>query len=63
MKKRLITGAILLAVLIPLITIESLLPVFQIVAGLFVLVGTWEMIRLFVSALEKMYFTPLNTPD
>ena len=47
MKKRLITGAILLAVLIPLIIIESLLPVFQIVAAVFVCVGAWEMIRLF----------------
>lgn len=47
MKKRLITGAILLAVLIPLIIIESLLPAFQIIAAVFVCIGAWEMIRLF----------------
>ena len=47
MKKRLITGIILLAILVPLLVIETLLPVFQIVAALFVCVGAWEMIRLY----------------
>lgn len=47
MKKRLITGIILMVVLIPLLVIESLLPIFQVVAFGFVGVGAFEMIRLF----------------
>ena len=47
MKKRLITGMILLAVLIPILVIEALLPLFQIVAAVLVCVGAWEMIRLY----------------
>lgn len=47
MKKRLITGVILLAILIPLLIIDSLLPVFQVVAAIYVCVGAWEMIKLY----------------
>ena len=47
MKKRLITGIIMLAILVPILVIESLLPLFQIVAGVLVCVGAWEMIRLY----------------
>ena len=47
MKKRLITGIILMAILVPLLIVDALLPVFQIVAAGFVCVGAYEMIRLF----------------
>ena len=47
MKKRLITGLVLVAILIPILVIEALLPVFQIVAAVLVCVGAWEMIRLY----------------
>lgn len=47
MKKRLITGMIMLAILVPILIIEELLPVFQVVAALLVCVGAWEMIRLY----------------
>lgn len=47
MKKRLITGIIMLAILIPLLVIEVLLPVFEIVAAIYVCVGAWEMIKLY----------------
>lgn len=47
MKKRLITGIIMLIVLIPLLIIESLLPLFQIAAAIFVCIGSWEMIKLY----------------
>ena len=47
MKKRLITGIVLLAVLIPLLIIDVLLPVFQVVAAAFVCIGAWEMIKLY----------------
>ena len=47
MKKRLITGLVLLALLVPLLVIEKLLPLFQLVAAIFVCIGAWEMIRLY----------------
>ena len=47
MKKRLITGIIMLAILIPLLVIDVLLPVFQLVAAIYVCVGAWEMIKLY----------------
>ena len=47
MKKRLITGIVLLAILVPLLIIDVLLPVFQIVAAIFVCIGAWEMIKLY----------------
>lgn len=53
MKKRLITGVILLAVLIPLIVIETLLPVFLAVAVGFSIVGAYEMLKLYQH--EKKY--------
>lgn len=47
MKKRLITGIVLLAILVPLLVIEELLPLFQLVAAIFVCIGAWEMIKLY----------------
>lgn len=47
MKKRIITGIVLVLVFVPLMTIEFLLPVFQIVCGLLACVGSLEMIRLY----------------
>lgn len=47
MIKRLITGAILLSVLVPLVIIEQLLPAFQAVAFVFVILGAREMIKLY----------------
>ena len=47
MKKRIITGIIMLAILIPLLVIDVLLPVFQVVAAIYVCVGAWEMIKLY----------------
>lgn len=53
MKKRLITGFILLAVLIPLMVIEDLLPAFYVIAVGFVTIGAYEMLMLFQN--EKKY--------
>lgn len=53
MKKRIITGLVFFAVLLPLLVIEPLLPVFQIVCALLAAVGAWEMLRLY--SHEKKY--------
>ena len=53
MKKRLITGFILLAVLIPLVVIEALLPAFYVVAVGFTAIGSYEMLKLYQH--EKKY--------
>lgn len=47
MKQRIITGAIFFAVLVPLLVVDALLPVFEVVAGILACIGAWEMIRLF----------------
>lgn len=47
MKKRIITGAILLAVLIPVFTIEVLLPLFLAVMVILTVVGSFEMLKMF----------------
>ena len=47
MKKRLITGIILLAILIPLVVVKELFPVFKIVALGFSMIGAYEMIKLY----------------
>ena len=47
MIKRLITGAILLLVLVPLMIIDVLLPVFHVVALVFTIIGAHEMIKLY----------------
>lgn len=47
MKKRLITGIILMVVLVPLLIVDELLPLFQFVAAGFVCVGAFEMIKLY----------------
>lgn len=47
MKKRVITGLILLAVLIPIFTIEVLLPLCLIVIVVFTITGSYEMLKMF----------------
>jgi len=47
MKQRLITGIILLLVLIPVVSFEIFLGVFQVVMMLFVVIASTEMIRMF----------------
>lgn len=49
MKKRLITGLTLLAVLIPIFTIEILLPLFFGVIVFFTIIGSYEMLKMFNS--------------
>ena len=58
MKKRIITGFIFFAVLVPLLVVDALLPVFQVVAGILACVGAWEMIRLY--SHEKKYAIPVQ---
>ena len=59
MKKRLITGIILLAVLIPLVVIEQLLPVFFVVSMGFAMIGSYEMLKLYQH--EKKYSFGVKT--
>ncbi len=47
MKKRLITGIVLSAILIPIVSIEIFLETFQIFMILFVIMASYEMIRMF----------------
>src|SRR5690554_2092030 len=47
MKKRIITGLVLLAVLIPIFTIPILLPLFLGVMVLLTIVGSYEMLNMF----------------
>ncbi len=47
MKDRLVTGLILAAILIPVITIPILFEVFQVVMSLFVVIASTEMIRMY----------------
>lgn len=47
MKKRLITGIVMLIVLVPLLIIQSLLPVLLVAGGIFVAIGAWEMVRMY----------------
>lgn len=47
MKKRVITGLILLAVLIPVFTVSYLLPVFLVVMALLTICGSYEMLKMF----------------
>ncbi len=58
MKQRIITGIIFFAVLVPLVVVEALLPVFEVVAALLACVGAWEMIRLY--SHEKKYSLPVK---
>jgi phosphatidate cytidylyltransferase len=53
MKKRIITGIIFFAVLVPLLVVDALLPAFQVVCGFLTIVGAWEMLRLY--GREKKY--------
>lgn len=53
MKKRLITGVVMVAILLPLAIIKELLPVFQVICAFFVCVGAFEMLRLYET--EKKY--------
>lgn len=47
MKDRLVTGLILAAILIPIVSIELFLELFQVVMSLFVLIASHEMIRMY----------------
>ncbi len=49
MKDRIITGLILAAVLIPIVSIEIFLELFQVVMSLFVLIASHELIRMYES--------------
>ena len=58
MKKRLITGLIIVGVLIPLLVVQQLLEVFHIVAAVFAGIGACEVMRL--SEAEKKYSWPIK---
>jgi phosphatidate cytidylyltransferase len=47
MKDRIITGLVLAAILIPVISIEIFLEVFQVLMSLFVIISAYEMIRMY----------------
>ncbi|MFH0766712.1 MAG: phosphatidate cytidylyltransferase [Bacillota bacterium] len=47
MKDRLVTGLVLAAILIPVITVPILLEVFQVVMSIFVVIASLEMIRMY----------------
>lgn len=49
MKDRLITGIVLAAILIPIVSIEIFLELFQVVMSLFVLIAAHELIRMYES--------------
>ena len=49
MKDRIVTGIILAAVLIPIVSIEIFLELFQVVMSLFVLIASHELIRMYES--------------
>ena len=47
MKKRLITGLVMAVTLLPILVIDALLPLFQVVAAIFVCIGSYEIIKLY----------------
>lgn len=49
MKDRLITGIVLAAILIPIVSIEIFLELFQVVMSIFVLIAAHELIRMYES--------------
>lgn len=49
MKDRFITGIVLAAILIPIVSIEIFLELFQVVMSIFVLIATHELIRMYES--------------
>jgi phosphatidate cytidylyltransferase len=49
MKDRLVTGLILAAILIPIVSIEIFLEMFQVLMTLFVIIASYEMIRMYES--------------
>ena len=59
MKKRLITGLIIVGILIPLLVVPQLLEVFHIVAAIFAGIGACEVMRL--SESEKKYAWRIKT--
>lgn len=58
MKQRIITGLIMAIILVPILVIDALLPIFQIVAAILVCVGSYEIIRLYEN--EKKYSWPVK---
>ena len=59
MKKRLITGLIIVGILIPLLVVQELLEVFHVVAAIFAGIGACEVMRL--SQNEKKYSWGIKT--
>ncbi len=57
MKDRLVTGLVLAAILIPVVTIPILFEVFQVVMSLFVVIASLEMIRMYETK-KKFQFWP-----
>ncbi len=57
MKDRLVTGLVLAAILIPVITFPILFEVFQVVMSLFVVIASIEMIRMYETK-KKFQFWP-----
>ncbi len=49
MKDRIITGLVLAAILIPIVSIEIFLELFQVVMSIFVIIASHEMIRMYES--------------
>lgn len=56
MKDRLVTGIILAAILIPIVSIEIFLEMFQVLMTLFVVISAFEMIRMFESKKKFQKF-------
>jgi phosphatidate cytidylyltransferase len=58
MKKRIITAIVMAVTLIPLLVIDFLLPVLQVVAAILACIGSYEIIRMFER--EKKYSWPVK---
>ncbi|MCR3906339.1 MAG: phosphatidate cytidylyltransferase [Tenericutes bacterium] len=60
MKDRLVTGVILAAILIPIVSIEIFLEMFQVLMTLFVVIAAFEMIRMFESKKKFQKFPKIG---
>lgn len=58
MKKRIITGLVMAVTLLPILVIDVLLPLFQVVAAVFVCIGSYEIIKLYEK--EKKFSKPVK---
>ena len=61
MKKRIITGLVMAVTLIPILVIDALLPLFQVVAAIFVCVGSYEIIK-FAGKSKSRFVKILTMP-